>query len=197
MKLKELTDYNEYVQHQSERSGMLTSANSVINDLKKSNIVLPESSFILDIGCRAGAVVIFEFMKLGYDNAYGIDIGYDAEEYWKQFVILYNRKLKRGDIHDGIPFEHKWDFITISHTLEHCFDPNKVVTIIHDSLNENGYVHSIIPIEESYEHFNRHKPHMAMFESHDDHQQFYIEHGFEIVYQSLEKNNSILIAKKK
>jgi SAM-dependent methyltransferase len=196
MKQKKLTDYQDYVQQQSSRSGMLLNSNTVIRDVQLANISLADNSFILDIGCRAGAFSVFDFMKHGYQNVYGIDIGFDAETYWKNFPLLLDTKLKRADIHDGIPFEHAWNFITISHTLEHCYDPSKVVSIMYDSLAEHGYIHSIVPMEASYEHFELHKPHMTMFETHEEHQKFYSDRGLNIVYQALNGVNSILIAKK-
>jgi len=195
MYLKELENYDDYVDYQNRRSGALINSNTVFRDLKTFNINFPKNTNILDVGCRAGAHTVREFINLGYINSYGVDIGKQAESHWANYSCKSHLVCK--DIHEGSPFDLKWGFITISHTLEHCYNPKKVLEILHNSSNSECIIHGIIPIEESVEHFQRHAPHMIMFESHDEHIRFYEKNGFKVIGDTLNKNNSILFAKKK
>jgi 2-polyprenyl-3-methyl-5-hydroxy-6-metoxy-1,4-benzoquinol methylase len=198
MYIKELENYDKYVGYQNGRAGALTNANTIFRDLHKIDITLNKDSYILDIGCRAGAYTVREFIKNGHPNSYGIDIGESAQQHWLTYECKDN--LKCADIHNGNPFDHKWDFITMSHTLEHLYDPHKVIKIIHESMSKDGVIHGIIPIEESIEGFQKHNPHMVMFESHEEHVKFYENNGFDVFYDELElakAPNSIIFARKK
>lgn len=197
MYLKELNDYTSYVSYQDGRSAALTNANTIFRDISKANLEIPKESYILDIGCRAGAFTVKGFLELGYINSYGIDIGKSAESYWNNYS--FKEHLKCADIHDGNPFPYIWDFITISHTLEHLYDPFKVIKLIHECMNINGIIHSIVPIESSIEDFQKHKPHMVMFDNHEEHKQFYNSNNFKVFFDFLDKPQtpaSVLFAKK-
>jgi SAM-dependent methyltransferase len=150
--------------------------------------------YIIDIGCRGHANIIRKLISLGFVNTFGIDIGENAEMKWTDYPFKDN--LKRADIHEGIPFNYKFDLVSCSHTLEHCYNPNLVMDIIKNSLVDGGYYWGQIPTSES-EDINNHTPHYCYFESHDDHLNFIKSKGFEIIIERKDNQQSILLAKKK
>jgi SAM-dependent methyltransferase len=94
--------------------------------------------YIIDIGCRGHANIIRKLIGLGFVNTFGIDIGENAEVKWIDYPFKNN--LKRADIHEGIPFDYKFDLVSCSHTLEHCYNPNLVIDIIKNTFEELGYL---------------------------------------------------------
>ena len=149
--------------------------------------------YIIDIGCRGHASMVRKLIDLGFVNTFGIDIGENAESQWVNYPFRNN--LKRADIHEGIPFDYKFDLVSCSHTLEHCYDPNLVLEIVRNSLVDGGYYWGQIPTAKS-EDINNHAPHYCYFESHDDHVNFIKSKGFEIVFDTKDSKQSLLLAKK-
>jgi len=192
MHIKELIDYNDYCNHQNGRSGMANNENRIIDDLymlegTDINFESYKNSefYILDIGCRAGATVIKDLRKLGYAFTYGCDIGEQAHEAWKSNSQWWQEEkltdfIKKADIHDGNPFDFKFHMVSISHTLEHCYDPEKAVKVIHDLLLDGGIVYVIIPFQTKDELYN-HNPHYVSFENEEEHIKFWENNGFEVI----------------
>ena len=107
---------------------------------------IDKDAYILDIGCRGGETVKM-FQDMGYKNAYGTDIGEEAkikiiQNYGEDWT---NKYFKVGDIQNGNPFDFKFDFITFSHTLEHLMQPEKGMNIVHNSLNDDGFLFIAVP----------------------------------------------------
>lgn len=151
--------------------------------------------YIIDIGCRGHANIVRKLINSGFTNTFGIDIGENAEVKWIDYPFKNN--LKRADIHEGIPFDYKFDLVSCSHTLEHCYNPDLVMDIIVNSLVDGGYYWGQIPTSKA-EDINNHAPHYCYFESHDDHLNFIKSKGFEIIIERKDSNQqSILLAKKK
>jgi SAM-dependent methyltransferase len=191
MKRKDLD--NNYYQLQNGRSGMDFNANSIDRYQESIPIKLGPGVNVLDIGCRAKARTVLFFHK-NQCNSYGIDIGANAENEWRNHPLKGN--LKRADIHNGVPFDVKFDIISISHTLEHCHTPELVLKHIHDALKENGYVWGIVPVEPVSNNQDP-NPHYCIFHSHDEHIDMYKNNGFEVIWDSLDSSkNSHLWAKK-
>jgi len=189
MKRKQIDEM--YFTYQNGRSGMHLNSNTISKYLNQVPIELNNTINFLDIGCRAGAETVKFFASKGC-NSYGIDIGTNAEAAWNNNPLKAN--LRRADIHEGIPFNIKFDIISISHTLEHCHSPEIALNHIHASLKDNGYVWGIVPVESSDAN---HGPHYCSFNTHQEHLDIYINHGFEIAWSMVdEQKNSHIWAKK-
>jgi len=183
--IKELVDYNDYRNYQNSRSGLANNENKIFDDLymlKDAGFDLEDyvhTNFnILDIGCRAQADTVKEFHNRGYRSTYGIDIGDKAKSNWGTLEIC--NFLNKADIHNGNPFDFKFHMVSISHTLEHCYDPEKVAKVIHDLLLDSGIVYVIIPFQTKDELYNHH-PHYVSFENEEEHIKFWENNGFDVI----------------
>jgi SAM-dependent methyltransferase len=186
---------DQYYDLQNWRSGYSLDNNRLEEFIREITFKKDKDKiYIIDIGCRGHANIIKKLIGLGFVNTFGIDIGENAEMKWTDYPFKDN--LKRADIHEGIPFNYKFDLVSCSHTLEHCYNPNLVMDIIKNSLVDGGYYWGQIPTSES-EDINNHAPHYCYFESHDDHLNFIKSKGFEIIIERKDNQQSILLAKKK
>ncbi len=180
MKQRELTSYEEYYSLQNGRSGMpvnQTSKDDVIALFKNKGISIPETFYILDIGCRTGNLVA-EFIMDGNKNTYGVDIGERAEQQWEVFPEHIRKNLMRADVQKGIPYDFKFDLIILSHVLEHVYDPDKTIDIVKSSLSSDGYLFIRVPMEYPKSGMS-HKPHYTFFESSEDLVKFLVDKGFD------------------
>jgi len=188
-----------YFEFQNSRSGGDMNSNTLFDDLKKFKIEIGKDWNILDIGCRQG-LMLKRLFESGYRNVYGIDIGEHAKNRWVKEKYPFITNMVQCDVHRGIPFDIQFDLITISHTLEHLYDPELVISLIFDSLKEDGLVHSIVPIEPK-SNFDNYDPHLVRFDSHQDHIDLFENTGFTKCFDYLndlkvDNHNSILICKK-
>lgn len=106
-----------------------------------SEYVTKDLSF-LDIGIREGAFI--EFLKeKGFTDLYGIDI-------YEKSVELARNKGIECEVADAQYFclDRKFDVIVMSHVLEHCPEPGKVIYCVSQHLNENGIVFIEVPVEQ-------------------------------------------------
>jgi 2-polyprenyl-3-methyl-5-hydroxy-6-metoxy-1,4-benzoquinol methylase len=184
--VKEITTPDEYISYvdiQSQRSSGDINQSKFIQDLIRSGYfsMLNHTDNIIDIGCRGNAQVVKDLLSMGYTNVYGIDIGYAAEEMWKKFDEQLQSRLRRYDVHHGIGFDIKFKCITSSHTLEHCFNPERVITILRDSLEDDGIIHLQIPLS-NYDEYIRHSPHYAYWDSQDNFKSWLSDLGLNVVF---------------
>jgi SAM-dependent methyltransferase len=199
MKRKTLDDYQDYVQVQSKRSGLSHNMNTLPTDLVHfksrtgQDLLTDRQAYVLDVGCRAACDTLTHLHIQGFVNLFGIDIGHEAEASWPG--LPFEAGLKRWDAHEAIPFPFQFDFITISHTLEHCYDPETVARNLYAALKVGGTLHSIVPLD-SDETFQRHTPHMVQFETEQDHIQVYEQAGFSLIQSRKLRGNSILFLTK-
>jgi 2-polyprenyl-3-methyl-5-hydroxy-6-metoxy-1,4-benzoquinol methylase len=191
MEIKKLTE--TYYEDQNARSGTGANVNTLWQDLKNAGIKIELNWSILDIGCR-NAANLNNLWKQGYKNIFGVDIGELAERDWKKMNLPFINNLIKADIHT-IEFEDEsFDLITISHTLEHLYNPQLVLEVMTNALKPEGFLHSIVPIEPEWD-FRKYDPHLVRFESHQDHINFYS--NLKLVYQKeTQHNNSIVIVQK-
>lgn len=181
-------EYTLYVETQNKRSTGNINHSRFITDLYAYGHKLNYDDTIIDVGCRGNAQVLLDLINLGYKNVYGIDIGYDAEQMWQNLNMPIQQKLKRHDIHDGLGFDIKFDVITSSHTLEHCYNPEKVIKTFYDGLKTSGILHLQIPLSK-YDEYLRHTPHYAYWETKDNFISWLYDLGFEMVFS--EKRNTL------
>jgi 2-polyprenyl-3-methyl-5-hydroxy-6-metoxy-1,4-benzoquinol methylase len=174
-------DYTIYVNNQNRRSGGDTNHSHFIQDLNSYGYKLDPLDNIIDVGCRGNAKVVIALTSDGYKNVYGIDIGYEAEEMWKSLNTSLHTKLKRQDVHNGLGFDLKFKCITSSHTLEHCYDPEKVMKIFYDNLEDDGILHIQIPLSKYNEYLN-HGPHYSYWANENDFISWVYDLGFLTVY---------------
>lgn len=112
--------------------------------------VLPDNkkSTILDIGCGFGSF-IREVKKLGYDFVKGIDISEQAIEY----AIKQNFDVQKASIKEfSEQSDKKFDFIIMSHVLEHIKKDEIVETlnlIAKNLLSVNGKFCLMVPNAQS------------------------------------------------
>jgi len=181
---------SEYYDEQNKRSGLIINSNKLPQYLNIVFPQLPSSFYFLDIGCRGIAKTV-EYM-LGYTkHSYGFDIGERASVKWET-LVAFNNNLMVHDAHEPFPYEFKFDLMSISHTLEHCYDPELVIKNMYTHLNNGGIVWSTVPIE----HDATHKPHYCVFQSHDEHKNIYSK-LFTVIWDMFDNGNSYLFIQRK
>jgi len=97
---------------------------------------------ILDIGCRDG--MWLNMLKNNkFKNLRGIDISAKALEIARK----KGHNVVRGDA-QKLPFpDEEFNFVSIIHTLEHCPEPEKVLTEIRRVLKPNGRILVVVPLQ--------------------------------------------------
>lgn len=102
----------------------------------------PKNSRILDVGCSSG-LLLHDLKSIGFlsDNLYGIDISETAISNCKK-EGLTNCYVMSGD---AISFEHKFDIIIASDSLEHIENDFTAVKNWEQHLNKNGKVYIFVP----------------------------------------------------
>jgi len=121
-----------------------------------------KSKPLLDVGIREGAFL--ELLKeIGYTNLYGIDI------YERSIDIAKGKNIncEIADVQE-LNLNRKFDTIIMSHVLEHCPDPVKVLNNIHSHLNEQGILFIEVPIEKGKPRPTEKDAHYFNFNSFDD-----------------------------
>lgn len=193
MQIKEVD--NNYYDEQNKRSGSNRNSNTLFESLKAANIRVQSGWKTFDIGCRSGFITN-ELYRRGCDVC-GIDIGESAKKQWIQNKYPFITQLYCGDIHKfNLPKDY-FNLITISHALEHLYDPVFVLNKMISSIKPGGLIHSIVPIEPKHD-FEKYPPHLVRFENHEDHCNFYLQSGLKKVYDyynSRERNSTIIVKK--
>lgn len=185
---------NQYYSLQNGRSGMDADKNKLDKFITGISFQKNKDQvYILDIGCRGNARMVKKLLDLGFINTFGIDIGENAEKQWN--THLFKSNLKRADIHEGMPFDFKFDLVSCSHTLEHCYDPNLVMEIIKNSLVDGGFYWGQVPTSKA-EDTDNHAPHYCYFTSHNDHVSFIESKGFKTILSLKDRKQSLILSKK-
>lgn len=113
--------------------------------------LLNKGNRILDIGCGRGTLII-KAKKLRLFNKYfGTDISNEVIKNAKANIVnnlksYKNIDLRVSDVDKKLPFVDKYfDTVTIVATLEHIFDPYRVVSEINRVTKKNGYLILEVP----------------------------------------------------
>ena len=113
-----------------------------------SRIFPREKGSVLDIGCHTGELGFFLNEK-GY-SYYGIDIDEKLIKKAKERRL----NVRYCDIdHNKIPFNKKFDYVTILDLLEHIHDPEIVINEIKSHLNQSAKI--IISLPNDFHFLNR------------------------------------------
>lgn len=111
---------------------------------------LNKTARIIDIGCANGGILKI-LKKDGYTNLFGLDPSkkciqevLDAGITCKQGSILDANKVFDGE---------KFDFIILSHVVEHIYDLRKTFEICGQLLNKNGRLYVEVPDATHYKDF--------------------------------------------
>ncbi len=123
-------------------------ATPITNSLLK---VLPtaKDSKILDIGCGLGNLLI-SLKKYGYNNVKGIDISTEAIEICKRLEL--NVEIIVDLVNYSLNCKEKYDFIIISHVLEHIRKELIIDTLLHIReylLSDEGSLCIMVPNAQS------------------------------------------------
>jgi len=100
---------------------------------------VPENARILDVGCGIGVVESYlQFLPLNFKEMISIDISEAAIDRAK--ILVGNKRFNfiRMNFED-IGKLGKFDTIFAFEFLEHIVEPYRLINIIYESLNDNGY----------------------------------------------------------
>jgi SAM-dependent methyltransferase len=89
---------------------------------------------IYDSGAATGKM-LFHFREAGWQVS-GSDLSPVAVRQAKEFYAI---DLMVGYCEDVLSHEHDLDLITLSHVLEHMYDPQPSLAAIHSALKDDGY----------------------------------------------------------
>lgn len=111
---------------------------------------LPADARILELGCGEGGV-----LKAFSDNGYicfGIDLSESRIEHGEQLlreeVCKKQIRLYVGDVHDTELFRHLYgeiDLIILKDALEHIYDQERILNVLHAFLKRDGAVFLAFP----------------------------------------------------
>lgn len=131
----------KYASHEDEHSvwseGQLRFINSIVH-------LLPENSKILDVGCGDG-ISLARFNELGH-SAIGIDFNEEKLNVAKNKGCL----VENCDMHDMSIFDdEQFDIIISSHSLEHAYNPVKVLNEFNRVLKSEGLLFVVVPFPDT------------------------------------------------
>lgn len=96
---------------------------------------------LLDIGIRDGAFIDF-LRRNGFTNLYGVDIYERSVE----VARANNIDCEVVDVH-YMSLNRRFDTVVMSHVLEHCPDPEKVLDNVYNHMNDDGVLFIEVPVE--------------------------------------------------
>ena len=151
----------------------LERAKNLYNYIIKSNLKIPQKK-MLDVGCGCGG-----FLKYFKDKGFEV-FGNDPDNKATDFGIMKGLKIDKIPAEE-MHYKEKFGLIIIIGSLEHCFDPNKVLSKCWEMLIEDGIIiieGRYFPISESFRWLNSN--HHRFFTNVSS-QSILIKHGFEII----------------
>lgn len=112
----------------------------IINTLNEN---LPKGSKVLDVGCGNG-IISRGIGKEGY-QVHGIDISEKAIEKAKSLTTLENVTFDNISAEQLVADGNKYDAVICSEVLEHLNNPEKLLGVLYDSLQDNGVLIVTVP----------------------------------------------------
>jgi SAM-dependent methyltransferase len=187
MKYRDSNDnYDTYVSKQNFVS-KYKGQHSLRFDYESVFSELNTDSYLLDVGCRDARFV--KHLQKRFKNSYGMDIG---EGGYNLSVNLHTKEwtqkyIKLEDVQKNIPFDHTFDFINFSHTLEHCYKPDTAMENVLNKLKDGGYLFIAIPsdLPDSGGLLNKLEKgsdyHMVFWESDEDVRKYFAKFNLELL----------------
>jgi len=138
-------EYQDYVKmqtvsslsHEEEKHVWAEGQRRFVRDIIKN---LKKEDSILDCACGDG-IGIEELGRLGFDA-----IGVDLAEPKLERARKKNLKVFNSDMHDlSIFADHQFSVIICSHTLEHAYNPDKVIENFRRILKPGGLLFIVLP----------------------------------------------------
>lgn len=86
---------------------------------------------LLDVGCGNG-----EFLKFAHGFGWNV-VGVDFDKNAVSQALTTGQEVRHGGI-DAIDSVERFDFISLSHVLEHVYDPEELIRKCYSLLNDNG-----------------------------------------------------------
>ena len=113
----------------------------------KHKVKLNNNSKILDIGCMHG--YLLDFLNKTYKSHCD---GLEIENFYSKSLMNKNIKIFKQNLKEfasDINNLNKYDFIILSHSLEHFENPAETIKIISTLLKKNGHCYIAVPNFES------------------------------------------------
>jgi SAM-dependent methyltransferase len=152
-------DYNMYYSDMSKYEDASIASGSAFNQndydrlLRTSEVIekfIDKDSSILDMGCANGGLLKILFGR-GYSDLTGID---PSKICVRNVLNLGIPSLQMDLFSDSFSnLERKFDFIILSHVLEHIRDTQKAIKILAGKLSENGKIYIEVPDASRYNDF--------------------------------------------
>jgi SAM-dependent methyltransferase len=95
---------------------------------------------VLDIGCATGNLLRW-IKEKGDKFNYCVGI-----EYSKSFGKFAQEEYNIEIVNDFKTIDHNFYFISMYHVLEHCQNPDKMLSDIYDKLSNDGYFYCSVPV---------------------------------------------------
>lgn len=110
-------------------------------DPRAASASLKQGAYVLDIGCGAGNL-LSKFRELGL-TTFGVDPdpAAVAEAETKGHTVLTGTAESLPQEMDGKEF----DFVTMTHVLEHCLDPVAALNNARKALSPDGFIYCEVP----------------------------------------------------
>ena len=155
-------DYNKYYKDFSKYESAEVSSGSGINFLDKRRLldtandiikyIQNKEAHILDIGAAMGGLLNV-FKQYNYKNLYALEPSISCVAYMKKEYQLNAYHGGLLDDFNDIFGQRKFDFIILSHVLEHIYDLQKAILNIKSILNKNGKIYIEVPDARRYAKF--------------------------------------------
>lgn len=104
---------------------------------------LPNGATVLDVGCGNG-IIARSLGEAGF-NVYGIDISQKAIEKARELTTLPNVSFDVISADELVADGHRYHAVICSEVLEHLNQPEKLLSILYQSLTDDGILIVTVP----------------------------------------------------
>ncbi len=168
----------EYLSHESEVERWAEGLRRFVGTAFAS---VPRTARVLDCACGDG-VGLEALQKMGFQNPVGVELAREKAERARQLGF----RIEEADMHDLAIFaDGSFDAVLSSHTLEHAYDPGRVLAELRRLLAPGGMLQVVLPYPDRGDRNER--AHAAKYELGTDREGggehvtgFFLDRGFEL-----------------